>query len=147
MSNEQKELLNEVYDKYTTKYIGYDDVPAKELFLFEIKTNPEFSDKWGLKIEERELNHDERINLCLQLRPETKFAAHYETNETLMNDWNIPTRLITVTRELNRDERIELYNKEYGILGNKYEPPFDDFIDAKLTTRNIPTNEKIESYI
>ncbi len=44
------------------------------------------------------------------------------------------------TRELSRDERIDLYCKEYtnGIRG-KYEPPFDDFIDAKLATRNIPT--------
>ena len=58
-------------------------------------------------------------------------------------------------RELSRDERIDLYCIEYtaGIRG-KYEKPFDDFIDAKLTTRNIPTklitavyqNEKIEVY-
>jgi DNA gyrase subunit A len=58
-------------------------------------------------------------------------------------------------RELSRDERIDLYAKEYtpGIR-NKYEKPFDDFIDAKLETRNIPTklitityNDKtIESY-
>jgi len=43
------------------------------------------------------------------------------------------------TRELTRDERIDLYCKEYtnGVRGN-YEPPFDDFIDAKLSARNIP---------
>jgi thymidylate synthase len=44
------------------------------------------------------------------------------------------------TRELSREERIDLYAKEYtpGIR-NTYEKPFDNFIDAKLTTRNIPT--------
>ena len=37
MMNKEKynEIIDEVYDKYTTKYVGYDDVPSKELFLFE----------------------------------------------------------------------------------------------------------------
>ena len=83
---------------------------TKDSFIQMIKIEPEFSEKWGLKI---------------------------------------------VERELSREERIKLYCNEYtnGIRGN-YEPPFDDFIDAKLTTRNIPTrlitltynNETIESY-
>ena len=44
--------------------------------------------------------------------------------------------------ELTRDERIELYNREFGVPGHKYKEPFDDFIDAKLTTRNIPTRTR-----
>ena len=32
------QIIDEVYNKYTTKYMGYDDVPSKELFLFETKT-------------------------------------------------------------------------------------------------------------
>ena len=51
---------------------------------------------YGFQIWTRELNHNERINLCLQLKPETKFAAHVETNETLMDDWNIPKRAISL---------------------------------------------------
>ena len=68
---------------------------SKEEFINKCKTDSEFSEKWGLKIEER---------------------------------------------ELTREERIDLYAKEYtpGVR-NKYEKPFDDFIDAKLKTRNIPT--------
>jgi len=31
MNKEQEELVGEVYDKYTKKYVGYDDVPSKEL--------------------------------------------------------------------------------------------------------------------
>ena len=54
MSKERyNQIIDEVYNKYTIKYMGYDDVPSKELFLFEIKNNPEFSEKWGLKIGER----------------------------------------------------------------------------------------------
>ena len=82
----------------------------KESFINKCKTDSEFSEKWGLKIEER---------------------------------------------DLTREERIDLYAKEYTPgMRNKYEPPFDDFIDAKLSVRNIPTklititynNETIESY-
>ena len=51
---------------------------------------------YGFQVYTRELNHNERINLCLQLKPETKFAAHVETNETLMDDWNIPKRAISL---------------------------------------------------
>ena len=36
----------------------------------------------------------ERIRLCLQIRPESKFAAHDETNETLMDDWKIPKYIL-----------------------------------------------------
>jgi thymidylate synthase len=51
---------------------------------------------YGFQVYTRELSHDERINLCLQLKPESKFASQVETNEILMNDWNIPTRAISL---------------------------------------------------
>ena len=54
------QIIDEVYNKYLTKYVGYDDVPSKKLFLYEIKNNTEFSERWGLKIEERELSLEER---------------------------------------------------------------------------------------
>jgi hypothetical protein len=126
MNNEQQELLDDAYNRYRATIIKefYEDTKelrkwatvegpgghTKEMFINKCKTDSEFSEKWGLKIEER---------------------------------------------ELSKDERIDLYCKEYtsGVKG-KYEPPFDDFIDSKLTTRNIPTksititykNERIESY-
>ena len=79
-----------------------------------------------------------------------------EDNEVFyQTEWGWGVFVNIEERELSREERIDLYCKEYtnGIRGN-YEPPFDDFIDAKLTTRNIPTklitltynNETIESY-
>jgi thymidylate synthase len=51
---------------------------------------------YGFQVYTRELSESERINLCLELRPESKFAAHVETNETLMDDWNIPKRAISL---------------------------------------------------
>jgi hypothetical protein len=123
MNKEQEGLIELVGQEYT-KWFYDNAVPSvsgkpilngegiltKGRFIKKIKTDDKFSERWGLKIEER---------------------------------------------ELSRDERIDLYCKEYtGGVKNNYEPPFDNFIDAKLTTRNIPTklitityNDKtIESY-
>jgi thymidylate synthase len=51
---------------------------------------------YGFQVYTRELSHKERVSICLKRNPETKFAAHVETNEILMNDWNIPTRAISL---------------------------------------------------
>ena len=97
------EIIDEVYDKYTTKYVGYDDVPSKELFLFEIRTNKEFSEKWGLKIEERGLSYSERFRIAyknLELRKkleaQTKMLHYPNGHNKVMDDANIPTKLITL---------------------------------------------------
>ena len=36
----------------------------------------------------------ERVRLCLQIRPESKFAAHDDTNQVLMDDWGIPKYIL-----------------------------------------------------
>jgi thymidylate synthase len=51
---------------------------------------------YGFQVYTRELSHEERIGVCLGQRPESKFAAHVDTNEILMNDWGIPTRAISL---------------------------------------------------
>jgi thymidylate synthase len=51
---------------------------------------------YGFQLYTRELTHQERIGVCLSERPESKFAAHVDTNETLMNDWGIPKRAISL---------------------------------------------------
>jgi hypothetical protein len=80
-----------------------------------------------------------------------EFIKKIKTDDKFSERWGLNIE----ERELSRDERIDLYWKEYtGGVKGKYEPPFDDFIDSKLTTRNIPTkqitiiyNDKIiESY-
>lgn len=106
------QIVDEIYNTYTNKYIGYDDVPSKSLFLFEIKTNPNFSEKWGLKIEERELSLGEREKLAIDRYPrlnEIPYGALVDmqpfTNE-FGNSLNIPTQLITLTY---KNETIESY--------------------------------------
>jgi hypothetical protein len=112
------QIIDEVYNKYTKKYVGYDDVPSKELFLFEIKNNPDFSEKWGLKIEERELNQGERQSILEQKGPVYQGvlrskAKEYKTSKKIFevinqtcNEFNIPTKLITISYN---DKTIESY--------------------------------------
>ena len=104
--NKQKynQIIDEVYNKYLTKYMGYDDVPSKKLFLFEIKNNTEFSERWGLKIEEKELSLDERIDYALS-KDDFRFTDAI-INEENYERFGIPTKLITL--EYNQ-EKIYIY--------------------------------------
>jgi hypothetical protein len=67
---------------------------SQEEFINNCKTDPEFSERWGLKIEERELSEGER-GLLLQplgLDPLTK-----EGRDRLWKENNLPTKVITIT--------------------------------------------------
>jgi hypothetical protein len=95
---------------------------TQEQFINKCKTDKEFSKKWGLKIEERELSHEEKRNIynsdpmsyggtASQLPPnskKTKFDPHHAEK-----DWDdncaskkVPTKLITITYN---DKTIESY--------------------------------------
>lgn len=85
----------------------------KESFIHEIKTNPKFSKKWGLKIEERELSLEERgcyaqsnhYEVSLNIKMHTGIDED-QTLHKQLDMINIPTKLITVTY---KDEKIEVY--------------------------------------
>jgi hypothetical protein len=105
MYNEQQELLNEVYRHYLMEdakilpnmskekmtELGYG--LTQEEFINKCKTDPEFSERWGLQIEERELSLEERRKL-----------ANYDSvfvSPMTVESWdrnNIPTKLITTTK-------------------------------------------------
>ena len=67
-------------------------------------SDTEFSERWGLKIEERELSLEERQNLYFKLNPE--FRLVHEDMDKHMDKHNIPTKLITITYN---DKTIESY--------------------------------------
>jgi hypothetical protein len=112
MSKEQQELLDEVYENYRQKIISEDlwmlvavGWPStQEEFINKCKTDSEFSERWGLKIEERELSLEERQNLYFKLNPE--FRLVHEDMDKHMDKHNIPTKLITITYN---DKTIESY--------------------------------------
>jgi hypothetical protein len=114
MNKEQEELLNGVYRKYVDSHEYFVDgwlhiIPmehSKETFVNECKTNTEFSEKWGLKIEERELSLEERYALMKKL--DNWVSVHYKEPKTMeyMDKHSIPTKLITITYN---DTKIESY--------------------------------------
>ena len=117
----KEQIIDEVYENYrktilteffeNTKELrkwaavegpgGYN----KEEFINKCKTNPEFSEKWGLKIEERELSLSERTKYKKERgdRIARTFASY---THQMLDNANIPTRLITLTYN---NETVESY--------------------------------------
>ena len=79
---------------------------TKEEFIKKCKTDSEFSEKWGLKIEERELSLGERKRIY-----EMEYTNDIEVEnnhwlESKLKTRNIPTKQITLTY---KNEKIESY--------------------------------------
>jgi hypothetical protein len=124
MNKEQEQIIDEEYALYLneSRIYNYPEsfIVSKEEFINKCKTNPEFSETWGLKIEERELSLDERA----KLHPDTEMFYNIHGTFSIQNsiedsnfphkDWlheqfsrgNIPTKLITITYN---DKTIESY--------------------------------------
>jgi hypothetical protein len=126
MNNEQQSLIAEAYKNYLQHYadeyneeqkklqknplhwmeMEYTNIRPypKEEFINKCKTDKEFSEKWGLTIEERDLIQGERLQLlwkvCREenIPPDSKELEDFwlRYNE-IMSKYNIPTRLITIT--------------------------------------------------
>ena len=118
------ESIDEVYENYLTNFIpptcppnldvqpSYYEPMTKEWFIKSIKESglrgEKFSEKWGLKIKERELSLTERRMMVSQEMfnqvytgggPET--LSHQECDQ-----WNIPKKLITIKY---KKEKIQVY--------------------------------------
>ena len=78
----------------------------KEEFINKCKTDTEFSEKWGLKIEERELSDEERNKIRDIRYLQNNLYQSLKGNDTKIDWENIPTKLITLTY---KDNTIESY--------------------------------------
>jgi hypothetical protein len=108
MNKEQQELVNEAYENYCKSFenqtlieeYSFDTDPMTQfMFINKCKNDKDFSEKWGLTIEERELSLLERreiakIKLNRKEWSDVLFLAHYK--ETY-DKYNIPTRIITLS--------------------------------------------------
>jgi superfamily I DNA and/or RNA helicase len=111
MNKEQQELSDLAYENYSKALIesitfserekhfksnglefnsGYPNYIhyTQEEFIDKCKTDTEFSERWGLKIEERELSLDEELEYMM---------GKVFSEEALTHQVKIPTRLITIT--------------------------------------------------
>jgi len=120
MNNERyNQIVNEVFKKYSDSHWTPPENPngpllsdqlwslkpmqhSKETFINECKTDKEFSERWGLKIEERELDMFERWKIA-DLTPN---MMEIDYCNKLCDEHNVPTKLITVTYN---NETIEVY--------------------------------------
>ena len=116
MSKERyNQIIDEVYENYTKKMVYhpvenwlYDENGEKtyrqltqEEFINKCKNDQEFSERWGLKIEERELSLDKR----------RKIANHVSrfVSPMTVESWdrrNVPTKEINLTYQ---NKKIKIY--------------------------------------
>ena len=116
MNNEQ--IIDEVYNNYLA-YIHdvvqgenqiYGDWYGKEEFINKCKTDREFSDEWGLKIEERELSLEERYTIARQYALCPKYSnigLENCTEEEHYTKYKVPTKQTTITY---KEQTIESYD-------------------------------------
>jgi hypothetical protein len=120
----KEQIIDEAYENYSKEYEKDNSIgmcllvkrvdgkstyrkPNKEMFVDLCTYDKTFSEKWGLKIEERELSLEERNKW---------FQINLNGNNPFMkSDWkdfeldqqNIPTKLITITYNNIKLERYE----------------------------------------
>jgi hypothetical protein len=106
MNKEQQELLGEAYKNYYN-YMRDDRQWEldKEEFINKCKTEPKFSEKWGLKIEERELSLEDRK---IHMSKYSNDRIYPDWDEKFLSEKSIPTKLITITY---KKTTIEVMNK------------------------------------
>lgn len=105
MSKERyDQIVNEVYGKYLD-YLLENDIHGllydEKTFINECKIDKEFSERWGLKIEERELSLEERTEILKDQSDNKEYFYDNEGNLIIESEWvlnksNTPTKLITV---------------------------------------------------
>ena len=107
--NENDCFADEDINKPNKTFIPYN----QEEFINKIKTDKEFSERFGLNIEERELAQRERVKLLQKAWKSNDISPEHEEVSTmwieyknLMEKYNIPTKLITVTYN---NKTIEFY--------------------------------------
>ena len=108
------QIIDDAYENYCKSFDTQSEIEShsfdtdpmtKIMFVEKIKNLDWFSEKWGLKIEERELTPKERIELAGG-KIQDKYPALVEMSLRLCDERDIPTKLITLTYN---NETLESY--------------------------------------
>ena len=111
------QIIDEVYENYKSTTLesdmkksaweltvqsmsGKKFIISQEEFINKCKTDSDFSERWGLKIEERELSFNERNKWSWD-----NWGIICEM-ESVLDEQEVPTKLITLTYN---NEKIESY--------------------------------------
>jgi hypothetical protein len=102
-NEEQKKIQKNPLHWMEMEYTNIRPYP-KEMFINKCKTDTEFSERWGLKIEERELT-TVRERKKYDIHFDDLFGEYPDHHETL-DKRGVPRKLITITYN---NEKIESY--------------------------------------
>jgi hypothetical protein len=111
MNKEQQDIILDVYREHCleqSKYLTHGGTIQE--FIKKIKTDDKFSEKWGLKIEERELSFEEKEwqlekTNCINDIDNDRIIYGHEWEKYIQEQYegiqssqgiNIPTKLITL---------------------------------------------------
>ena len=149
LENDCNIWTGDVYKSYSDHFIGYEDVPNKELFIEQIKTDDEFAKKWGdlgpvygkqwRSWEGLNSNTDQIANLISELK------TNPDSRRLMVSAWNVGELDQMVlppchygfqvyTRELSLEERTQYKKKRDGIART-----FASYTNQMLDGSNIPT--------
>ena len=131
MNKEYNQIIDEAYSDYCNSFNPVNSMTviptqtnivalttskvepnSKELFIHKCEHNIEYSIRWGLKIEERELSLEERMDYWFHNSKPNRDVCDYvdELETTLkskeLDKSSVPTKLITVTY---KDKKLEIY--------------------------------------
>jgi thymidylate synthase len=145
----------DAYKNYTNKFLGYEDVPSKEEFIKQIKTDKEFAKKWGelgpiygaqwrrwgglqdLADDDTPIYLDQITNLIKELKtnPDSRRLMVSAWNVGELNEMVLPPchyGFQVYTRELQVWERLVLVSKTYKDFS-----PFDFEISTEISHSEI----------
>jgi thymidylate synthase len=145
----------DAYKNYTNKFLGYEDVPSKEEFIKQIKTDEEFAKKWGelgpiygaqwrrwgglqdLADDDTPIYLDQITNLIKELKtnPDSRRLMVSAWNVGELNEMVLPPchyGFQVYTRELQVWERLVLVSKTYKDFS-----PFDFEISTEISHSEI----------
>ena len=128
MNNEKyNQIINEVYQTYwdensnaETSFMYEGSLievrrMTKDEFINMVKTDALIAERWGLKIEERELSLKERLDHFEEFfdcTPNSENMSEAEIHNELSKS-NVPTRAVTVTYN---NETIEVYEQRNNVI-------------------------------
>jgi len=103
LDNQSTDLIGDAYKNYESQQIDlFIPIWSQEEFINKIKTDDVFAKKWGVKVEVRELSMEERWEMA-NLTPN---MSEFDYCNKLCDEYNVPTKLITITYN---NETIEIY--------------------------------------
>ena len=151
----------DAYKSYSDHFIGYEDVPNKELFIEQIKTDDEFAKKWGdlgpvygkqwrsWKFTDKFTNGEQIAYVNGSIDQIKNLINDLKTNpdsrRLMVSSWNVgelgqmtlpPCHygFQVYTRELSISERVNLF-----MQGKKVERFLEKITNKDLDAENIPT--------